>query len=254
MNKIDIKGFAKNVEKTIAKYSPEILTGIGITGMLTSTILAVKATPKAIRIIQNAEKEKELDTKEKIKLCWKLYIPAAITGLSGAGCVIGASSVNFKRNAALATAYSISEAAVKEYKEKVVETLGEKKEQVIHDKIAKDKVNEMPASQNEVIVTGSGTTLCLDAVSGRYFMSDMQTIKKTINELNREMMLDDFVSLNEFYDGIGLSHTELGSDLGWNVDGGLIDVRFSSQITDDDRPCLVLNFSVQPDKNYHKFS
>lgn len=254
MSKIDFKGLVKSVEKTVVKYGPEILTGIGITGMITSTVLAVKATPKAVRIIQDAEKEKKIDAKEKIKLCWKLYIPAAVTCLSGAGCVIGASSVNFKRNAALATAYSISEAAIKEYKEKVVETLGEKKEKAIHDEIAKDKVKEMPASLNEVIITGNGTTLCLDSISGRYFMSDMQTIKKAINELNHEMMIDNFVSLNEFYDGIGLAHSKLGSDLGWNVDGGLIDIHFSSQITDDGRPCLVLNFYVQPDKNYHKFS
>ena len=95
----------------IKKHSPEILTGIGVTGMITSTMLAVKATPKALILIEDAKdvKNNELTTLETIKVAWKPYIPAVVTGIASTACIIGASTVNYKRNAALATAYAISE-------------------------------------------------------------------------------------------------------------------------------------------------
>ena len=40
--------FVMDTKRMVYKHSPEILTGIGVAGMITSTILAVKATPKAL--------------------------------------------------------------------------------------------------------------------------------------------------------------------------------------------------------------
>ena len=39
----------------LKKYSPQILTGIGITGMIATTVTAVRATPKALRLIDERE-------------------------------------------------------------------------------------------------------------------------------------------------------------------------------------------------------
>ena len=161
--------------------------------------------------------------------------------------------MHLKRNAALATAYKLSETALTEYKDKVVEVIGENKEKGIRDKIAEDKVHNNPVSQNQVIITGGGDTLCYDALGGRYFKSSMDKIRKAENELNRLMLRDMYVSLNEFYDELGLDHTKLGDDLGWNLDDGLIELNFSSQLAENETPCLVVDYNVAPNYNFSSF-
>lgn len=255
MNKSNVAKFFKNAEKFITKYSPEILTGIGTAGMVASTILAVRATPKAMRLIEAKKEEEnleELTPVETVKAAWKCYIPATVTGVVSIACIIGASSVNARRNAVLATAYKLSETALSEYKEKVVETLGEKKEKAIRDAIDKDHVEQRPVTKTDVIITGKGSTLCLDWHSGRYFESDIEQIKKAVNIINRRMLNEMYVSLNEFYGEIGLDYTKLGYELGWSVDDGYLDVEFGTQIADDGRPCIVINYSVAPRYDYSR--
>ena len=252
--KLNVSKLCKDAKTIVSKRSPEILTGLGIAGMVTTTVLAVRATPKALKLIEDAqyEKRESLTVSEKIKVAWKPYIPAAITGITSITCVIGASSVNAKRNAAIAAAYNLSQTALTEYKEKVVETIGEKKEQVIKDKIAKDKVENNPVTKSEVIITGKGNTLCYDTFNGRYFYSDIDQIKKAINELNRKMLNEMYVSLNDFYSELDLKPSNNGYELGWKLDDGLIEVDFSSQISDDGRPCLVIDYLVAPRYDYSK--
>lgn len=256
MAKLNFTKFVKNVQTEVLKHSPEILTGIGIAGMITTTILAVKVTPKALILMEERKRDLEMEKLtpiEIIKTTWKCYIPAVITGTVSIGCLIGASSVNARRNAALATAYKLSETALSEYRDKVVETIGEKKEQTIQEKIDKDHVDKNPVSKSEVIITEKGNTLCYDSISGRYFKSDIEKIKKAVNELNRKMTYDIYVSLSEFYDELDLDHTLLSDDLGWSIDDGLIDVSFSSQIADDGTPCIVINYAIAPKYDYSKF-
>lgn len=248
---------ALDVKTVVSKHSPEILTGIGIAGMVTTTVLAVRATPKALMLISDAAYEKDeahLTAVEKTKACWKCYIPAAVTGVSSVACLIGACSVSARRTAALAAAYQISETALTEYKDKVIETIGEKKEQAVRDKIAEDRVKNTPASRSEVIITDKGNTLCFDSLSARYFKSDIDRIKRAENELNKRMLHDitGYVSLNEFYDELGLDTIPIGDDLGWNVEK-LIDIGFSSQLNDNGEPSIVLDYLVAPKYDYSKF-
>ena len=257
MNKPDVSKIIKNVRFTISKHSPEILIGIGIAGMVTTTILAVRDTPKALCLIEEAKDEKgeELTAVEKVKACWKCYIPAAVTGVLSIGCLIGANSVNARRNAALATAYKLSETALSEYKEKVIETIGEKKEETVRESIDKDRLDKKPIDSAQIVVTGKGKTRCFDPISGRRFESDIERIKKAENELNKRMLHDMFgyVSLNEFYDEIGLERTSNGEDLGWNVGKGLIDIHFSAQVDEDGQPCIVIDYYVAPRYDYSKY-
>lgn len=255
MSKLNFSKLIKNTQFVLSKHSPEILTGLGIAGMITTTVLAVKATPKALRCIDDAAYEKEelsLTGVEKVKACWKCYIPAAVTGTVSIICLIGASSVNARRNTALATAYKLSETALTEYREKVVETIGEKKERNIKDAIAKDSIKNNPVSQQNVIITGKGDTLCYDKLFGRYFKSDIETLKKIENELNRRMFGECYVSLNDFYYEVGLDGVDAGEDLGWNIDNGYIDLDFSSQLSTDGQPCLVVSFNIPPKYEYYK--
>lgn len=253
MGKFSLSKVVKNVKTAATKHSPEILTGIGIAGMVTTTVMAVKATPKALMLIEEKKNEEGLDSLtpiETVKASWQCYIPSAIVGTVSMFCLIGASSANLRRNAALATAYTLSESALKDYQEKVVETIGDKKEQTVRDSIAKDKLDKNPVTTREIVITEKGNTLCYDVISGRYFKSDIDKLKKAINELNRNMLDDMFISLNDFYYEIGLSNTKLGDDLGWNVSEGLIDLKFSSQLTDDGTPCVVMDYSIAPKYDY----
>lgn len=275
MGKANVTQFLRGAQVLVSKRSPEILTGLGIAGMITTTVLAVRATPKAIvlidkeiakqnhKLIREAGEKGEMSCNQisklkpldAVKVAWKPYIPAVVTGVASVACLVGASSVNARRNAALYSAYKLSETALTEYKEKVLETIGEKKEQAVRDKIAKDKIEKTPVSKNEVVITDRGSTLCFDTISGRYFKSDIESIKKAENDLNKTMLqgMFGYITLNEFYDEIGLDHIELGDELGWNLDHGMIDIGFSSQLTDKGEPSVVLDYRVAPRYDYSKY-
>lgn len=249
MNKNTITAALRSMQTAVKKHSPEILTGIGIAGMITTTVMAVRATPKALILIEEKKDKLRVDalsSMETIRAAWTCYIPAAVTGTVSIACLIGASSVNMRRRAALATAYTLSESALKEYQEKVVEAFGEKKEQAVRDAVAKDKIEKNPVTNREVIITERGNTLCYDAVSGRYFKSDIDKLKKAVNELNRQMRDEMYISLNDFYYEIGLNGISIGDEIGWNIDQGYIDLSFSSQLSDGETPCLVIEYHVAP--------
>lgn len=257
MSKQKFKGIVNCVKKTMSKRSPEILTGIGIAGMITTIVLAVKATPKALDLIREKEDELEVDkltVGETIQATWKCYIPAVTTCVTSTVCLIGASSAHAKRNAAIAAAYKLSEKVLIEYKDAVIETIGDKKEQSVRDKLAEKKLEKDPVSKSEVIITDKGSTLCYDSIGGRYFKSDIESIKRVENILNKQLLRDDYVSLNDFYDEVDISHTEMGRELGWSVNDGLIEIYFSSQLADDGTPCLVVDYSTPPKYNFNKFA
>lgn len=259
MNKSNLSQITNRVRNTLTEHSPEILTGIGIAGMVATTFMAVKATPKALDIMTEIKKEhsddtdKKAMTKDVVKRVIPIYIPATITGVMSIVCIIGASSVNTRRNAALATAYTLSDAALREYKDKVVETLGERKEEIVRDAIAKDKIDKDPVSNKEVIITGKGDTLCYDIMCKRYFRSDIDRLRKIENDLNRRMRDEMYISLNEFYYEVGLDDVAIGYEFGWNIDRGYIELEFSSQLADDGTPCLVVGFRTPPDYNFRRY-
>lgn len=274
MKKPNISSIARGVKVSLSRHSPEILTGIGIAGMITTTVLAVKATPKALKLIE--EKKEELNKKsfddkmnengdlrdyhevnklkfpDVFKATWKCYIPSAITAAASVACLVGASSVHIKRNAVLATAYQLSETALTEYREKVVETIGEKKEEVIREKVDKERIKKNPVSKNEVIITEKGNTLCMDALTGRYFKSDIDKINKAVNAINNRILHDYSASLNELYNELNIPGVDIGNLLGWNSDMGLIETYLRSQLTEEGTPCLVLDFNKPPKYDYDR--
>ena len=257
MSKEGLKRTIKSAGRVLTKFSPGILTGIGITGMIGATFMAVKATPKALYLIEAKKEEsevEELTPVETIKTCWKCYIPATLTTVVSAACLIGASTVSAKRNAALATAYSISEAALREYQEKVVEVIGEKKEKAVRDAVAKDQIDRDPVTKSEVVIIDSNSnTLCYEPLSGRYFKSTIDKIKKAEIKLDRQMIQEMYVSLNDFYWEIGLDETDLGDKMGWNLSKGYMDLSFSSQLADDGTPCAVIVYGIPPVYDYQRY-
>lgn len=257
MNKLTLSKLTRDMRTSLSRHSPEILMGIGIAGMVTTTILAVKATPKAIRLMEEKKDELEVDSLtpvEVVKTTWKCYLPAAVTGAAAVACLIGSNSVNSSRNAALATAYKLSETAFSEYRDSVAETIGEKKEKIVRDKVSEKQIKENPVNRTEVIVTGKGKTLFYEPLSARYFYSDLEHIKRVENKLNKDIITDAFddgVTVNDFYEEIGIPTTATGDGLGWNLRIGLIDIYPSAQMAEEGtehegEPCIVLNYSNPP--------
>lgn len=252
---MDFKKTCNDIRKSIDKNSPEILIGFGLAGMLTSTILAVKATPKAHKLLGEAEERKgeELTKLEIFKIVWKPYLPTALGYCASAACILGAHSIDTKRNATLLTACKLGETALREYREKVVEVIGEETEKKIRDDIAKDRIDrDVKHGSSDVVVTGNGSFTCYDMISGRYFKSDMNTIQKVQNDLNYMMMNENYVSLNDLYLALDMTCTDIGNDVGWNVEDGLIEITFSSIISEAGEPCLVMNFDKSPKMDFDR--
>lgn len=268
--------------QTLAEKSPTILTGMAGVGVITTAIMAVRATPKAISIIDDevfrryeeslvdkdisymeylncpegysfTDRMKTLPKLDLIQLTWRCYVPSIIMGGLTIGCIFGANSINLRRNAALASVYSLTEAALKEYQAKVIETFGEAKAQRVKDEISRDQLATHPLGRSEIIITGKGETLCYDAHSDRYFKSDIEKIRKTVNELNRDLLSENFISLNSVYFALGLGPIKMGEDIGWDIQNGLIDFSYSSALTEDGTPCLVINYYLEPKYNFRDY-
>ena len=129
----------------------------------------------------------------------------------------------------------------------MIETIGERKEHEVRAAMAKDEMMSNPVSHANVIETGYGGELCYDELSGRYFYSSMDRLRRAENVVNRKIISEMWVSLNEFYSEIGLESIELGKDVGWNVDS-MISLGFTTQMSDDDRPCIVMQFYNRPSR------
>lgn len=245
---MDKMGLIQKARKGIEQNAPTILTGLGVAGVLSTAALAVRATPEAMRIIAREEQEELLSKKEIVKATWRVYIPAVIMGGVTATCIVSANTVNLKRNAALASVYSITDKTLRDYQSKVIETLGEKEHIKIKDELAKDELKANPLGDRELTMEEEGMTICYEALSGRYFKSDIEAVRAAISNLNRDLLSDSymFVTLNDAYYQLGLSTTTLGDQMGWHIDDGVIEPYFSSQLTEDGKPCLVISFNIQP--------
>lgn len=227
-----------NGTKLLKSNSPVILTALGVSGVVTTAYLTAKGTAKAVRHVD--EIPGELTPKEKIVETWKYYIPAVASGALTVTCIVGASHANTKRTAAAVTAYSLGERAFAEYREKVVEQIGTTKEQSIRDSVAQARVAK--ADESKVIITGGGDVLCCEMFTGRYFKSDMETLRRAENEINAKINRDLYVTLEEFYDILGLPHTSVSDNLGWNSDK-LMKLEFSTVMSPDGVPCLAFNYN-----------
>lgn len=268
--KIPFKGAVKTLIRATSKNSPTILAGMAIVGVCGTAFGVYKATLKAVDVIDN--KNESLDdleddrdemseedfkaerkriyisfTKDMIRLYW----PSALCGIVTIISIIGSRKIDARRQAALTAALTMTENRLKEYQDKVVETVGERKEQKIRDSINADKVYQNSPVEESIISTGKGDVLCLDAVSGRYFRCNADFIRNRINVLNERLLSEMYIPLNDLYYELNLPTIKLGDDIGWNVSNdGLIRVDFTSTLTDDDKPVLVLDYAVEPRFDY----
>lgn len=254
---MNISYILKRGEKALADNSPQILTTVGVVGTLTTAYLTGKASFKAADIIAmeevriSKEPRVPLTNGERFQLVWKLYIPAASSALLTATAIVGATQIGTRRAAAMAAAYSMSRREFADYQEKIVEKLGEKKEREARDELAQERINRNPVGNQQVFVTGGGEVLCYDTWTGRYFMSDMETLKAAQNQVNYQVLNSYYASLSDFYNAIGLPNTKNSDDFGWNSDK-LLELTFSTTMSDENKPCIAIDFQVEPIRGYSR--
>ena len=252
----------KLMKNVLGRKSPTILTVLSIGGLVLTTVMAVRATPKVLDLIADERHARDEDeeyekfdqpmTKFDItKLVWPCYIPTIVMGAATVASIIGSNAINLKRNVALTSAYYLSETALKEYQAKVIKTIGENKAKLIKDEIAQDHVSKTKKNGNTVIVTGNGDTLCFDYSSGRYFKSSYDKIKKAQNDINYSLISENYLSLNEIYGHLNLEPVSNGRELGWDLGyNGQLEFDISTCMSEDNEPCLSIAFSATPRPRY----
>lgn len=234
----------------LKRNSSTILTCVGAAGVIATTVSAVKATPKALLLIEDAKEKKgeELTKIEVVKTAGPAYIPTAILGASTLACIFGANLLSRRGQASIMSAYALVDSGYKDYKKKVEELYGSEAGAKIRTEIVKDKYEAQPTPPLE-----DGKRLYYDYYSGRYFEATPYQVSRAEYEVNRALMLDDAVYLNEWYDHVGLETVEHGYDFGWTTSNNMdaywqtwIDFRHEKAVMDDGLECIIISFMQDP--------
>lgn len=246
----------KSAERFTVNNSPAILTGLAIAGTISTAILAGRASFKAADILAEEESvlerthsdedvERIYTLRYKFDHVWKLYIPAAGAAALTVTAVVMSHRISSRRAAAMAAAFAISERAFEEYRVKIADQIGKKKERAVRDEIAQDHVRKNPINNATIIVTGNGDSLCYDDYTGRPFLSSVEKLRKAENDINHQIIHDHYASLTDLYEKIGLPQTGISDQLGWNLDH-MLELEITGTISEDGKPCLNVTYKVCP--------
>lgn len=260
------------IGRLLSEHASTLLTAGGVVGVVGTAVLTGRASFQSAKALTEQEDQWNKDaarydvendghgrldplTKtDKVKTTWPYFVPPVVCGSLTIASIVMSNRVSAKEAAALAAAYGITQNQLEEYRAKVLEKLGVNKEQKIRDEIAQDGVNENPP-KGQVLLLGEGLVLCKDSLSGRYFQSTVERIRKAENAVNAQLFHHQICSLNFFYEEVGLETTDLGDGLGWNMvtaDSKQLTINFTTTMTDAERPCIVLDFNILPKHNYEQ--
>lgn len=248
------------------RNTPTILTCLGGAGVVVTSVLAVKATPKAIRLIDKEKevKGKELTKMEIVKVAGPAYIPAVISGVGTLACIFGANVLNKHQQAALMSAYTLVDNSFKEYKNKLKELYGEETHNKIVDAIAVEKAQDMSVWTENMCMQcnlaleeqDSEPRLFYDMHSGRYFESTIEQVMSAEYHLNRNYILRGYAYLNDFYEFLGIEQTDYGSVLGWApLDDGMywIDFNHRKTVLDDGLEVYIIEMPFEPTYDFFEY-
>ena len=196
----------------LRRNSSTILTCVGAVGVVTTSVMAVKATPKALTLLEKAKQEKgeELTKFEVVKVAGPSYIPAIISGAATIACIFGSNVISKHQQAALMSAYALLDNSYKEYRNKVDELYGEEAGHKVREEIVKEKYT------GDVITSNNNEELFYDFYSGRFFNSTKEHVLWAEYETNRALFVNYAVGLNEFYDLVGLDPLPEYENIGWS--------------------------------------
>ena len=242
-----MKGLVRSSHLYFKRNGATILTVVGGVGVVTTTVLGIKATPKALALIDSAKKKngEKLNKIEKIQVAAPVYIPTIISGVATLTCIFGANVLNKKKQASLISAYALVDNSYKEYKNKVKELYGEEANNEIQEEIAKDKYEKIKPEIEEVLV--------YDEFSGRYFNTTLVKLGKAEYEVNRTIHMRGWADYNDFYDVLGVERIDEGDELGWSEGGNLarywqgwVDFSHRKATMDDGTEYMILTIFQEP--------
>lgn len=244
---MNLRGVGNLFRMNTKEHFPVILATAAGAGTLATAYLASKASFEAARVIDAHEGiAGTADTRkrriiERTKLVWKLYIPAGLSAATTITCIVGANRVETKKTIAAQTAFAVSQQVYSDYRDKVIEEYGDRKDQSIRDQIAEDRVKNTAPAGN-IMISGPGNVLCCELFTERYFNSDMETLRKSQNDLNAKLLAHDYATFDDFYYMVGLGRTSFSSQIGWKSTK-LMQLEFSTVLTEDGRPCLAFEYN-----------
>ena len=202
MQKVKI---SKRVGRQLYRSSPTILTVVASVGVIVTTITAVQATPKAIKLLKEAELEKgeNLTKVEIIRVAGPSYIPSALLGISTIVCIFGANVLNQKKQASLMSAYAMLNESYKQYRKSAKIVYGEDADDKIHAEMAKDAMVSTYDWGYQVynmdMDAESERLLFYDLSSKKYFRTTMAAV------------------LNEYLSFLGVEGIDGGDNIGWDI-------------------------------------
>ena len=238
-----------NSARYLKRNMPTILTCVGGAGVIATTVTAVKATPKATALLQQAKKEKgeKLTAFEKVKVAGPVYVPTILLGTGTLACIFGANALNKRQQASLMSAYALLDSSYREYKDKVIELYGKKADEEVREELAKDKYEENPYPLDD------GKVLFYDEYGQRYFESTMEDVMEAEYLLNRDFQYHGISVLNDFYDLLKLPKTEFGCYLGWSTCWlaetqwyAFIEFHHKKVEMDDGMECYIIEILTEP--------
>ena len=194
----------------LKKNSSTILTVVGAVGVVGTSVLSVKATPKALILLDEAEKEKgeKLTPLEVVKVGWKPYIPAVIMGASTIACIFGANILNTKKQASLMSAYALLDNSYKEYRNKMIELYDKEADIQVRGKIAESHLDEnMERDENKL--------LFFEYQSMQFFEATMDHVMQAECAFKELLNTRGYACMNEYYELLGIDGIPEGSQLGW---------------------------------------
>ena len=234
-----------------------ILTGLGVVGVATTAVLAAKATPKALELLQEKDEYKQeaygepLTRFEKVLAMAPAYIPAVLTGLATVSCIVGMNRVSYTKQASLISAYTYLNSSYEEYRRKVKEVFGEEGEAKVRAELGREiELYEKYGSLHE-------PRLFYDEISNRYFEMSMYEMKEAEYNMNRMFNFLGALKLNEVYEFFNLGPTEYGESVGWAalrdwevIGYSWIEATFDEITTHDGLQAFAIRFNMQPTKDY----
>jgi hypothetical protein len=253
-----ISGLVNKSVAVLKGHSPAILMGVGCVGMVSTVILAVRATPKAVYLLEEAydpedpwagrEKTvdqlvKELGPKKTVETTWKCYIPATVVGLGSVACLLMSHRLSAGKSAAMASAYSLLERTMDEYQDRVIEQIGKDKNDDIRQEVQQAVVES--SGNEEIIPYGNGEILCFESLTGRYFKSSENTIMAAVNDFNHDLIHEFSCTMNDWFYLLGLPNVAIGDSLGWTTDH-MLDVDIRTVKAPNGLPALAIDYRYLP--------
>lgn len=255
-----------NTLRPAAKFAGDHATGMCafgfVVGLAATVYFSWKDAPKAKEVLDSMDEDATPMEKAKAiaPIATRTAVAAGVTLGSGLGlCKVASKAVKTASNVAttcslLSDGYNRLAAENEGLKTAAAKVVGEEKLNDIQREAVKAKMQQAQAvkydtaedARPRICVTGHGDDLFYDSWSGRYFLSDINYLKKVINDLNYQLMNDMFINLNEYYVAVGLPPVDAGQHMGWNVDFGQIDVHYYSEMNEYDKPYTIVYFRTEP--------